>query len=463
MRRALLSLAMLALGGCNAGPTYHPPTLPVAPAFRAPAGLVPDAAPPAWWLGFHDPVLNALEAKALANNLSIEQALARLDQAQASLRGAGAARLPAGTADATASRTQQSVTTGTGVLSKYIPDYARTANNGQLTVNGSWDVDFAGGLRRQQQAAAANGVAAQAGLAAARLAVAAELANAYLSYRGACAQQVIFAQTVAILRNQHAIMAARVRLGAASAQALDNASARLAEAQAGLPQWQSARATQANRIAVLIGQSPSDDVALLKAHAPLPTATSTGADRPAALLRNRPDLVSAEARLIAANVNIGVALAEYYPKLSLSALLGFNGSSVANLFTSDSATAQGALGLHWRLFDFGRIAADVSRARGTEREALAAYREAVLRASEDVETSFVQLETATVRLSALQNKQAALAQSLARARRAYNIGHISRDALLDAEHTSLLADIDAAAALTTQTQAIVSTHRALGR
>jgi len=461
MKRTAILLAAL-LGGCTVGPNYRAPDVPLAPAFRAPAGpTVADAEP--WWTSFHDPALNALETKALAGNLTIEQALARVDQANAALGGVKAARLPSATVDGSAARAEQSLNAGLGVISKYLPSYPRTVDNGQIGVSAGWDVDFAGGLRRQQQAALANATAAQAGVDAARAAVAAELADAYFAYRGAALQHRAYTEAVATLRDQVQIMAARLRLGAASAQALDTAKAQLDDAQAGLPQWQAARATEANRIAVLIAQSPSQDVAELTPDAPLPEAAAFGADTPAALLRNRPDLIVAEQRLIASNAQIGVALAEYYPKFSLAALLGFNSASFSTVFTGDSFNAQGALGLHWRLFDFKRIDAEVARARGAEREALAAYRDAVLRATEDVESGFVALDAAHARLTATLAKHAALADALTRARKAYAVGHTSRDALITSERAQILAESDVAAAKTAQARAVVAVHRALGR
>ncbi len=461
MKRSALLLTAL-LSSCTVGPNYSPPTVPLAPAFRAPAGpMVADPAP--WWTQFHDPALDALEAKAMAENLTIEQALARVDQANAAFKSSAAARLPAGNVDASAARAEQSLNSGLGVISRYLPAYPRTVDNGQIAVSAAWDVDFAGGLKRQQQAAAANAMAARAGVNAARLAVAAELANAYFGYRGAVAQQASYREAVATIHDQRAIMAVRVKLGTVTPQMLNQFDARLAEAEAGQPQWQAARAGYANRVAVLIGQSPSEDVAAFKGNAPLPRAAAFGADTPAALLRNRPDLIIAEQRLIAANAQIGAALAEYYPKFSLSALLGLNSSSFNTVFTGDAFNAQGALGLHWRLFDFKRIGAEVARARGAEREALAAYRDAVLRASEDVETGFVQLAATQTRSQSYDAKRSALAEALTRARRAYAVGQISRDALIDSERALMLAESDVTAARATEAQAIVATHRALGQ
>ena len=120
------------------------------------------------------------------------------------------------------------------------------------------------------------------------------------------------------------------------------------------------------------------------------------------MIRRRPDLIVAERRLAAANARIGVAVAEYYPKFSLAALLG-SATAIAsgNLFTAAASQAQGVLGLRWRLFDFGRVDAQIAAARGQEAEALAAWRLAVLRATEDVENAFSALVKREVQVGIL--------------------------------------------------------------
>src|SRR5262249_28659964 len=145
-----------------------------------------------------------------------------------------------------------------------------------------------------------------------------------------------------------------------------------------------------NALDVLLGVQPGTYRGELSAEASIPVApglAETGT--PADMIRRRPDLIVAERRLAASSARIGVAIAEYYPKFSLGALLG-SATAVAsgNLFTGPASQAQAVLGLRWRLFDFGRIDAQVAAAHGQEAEALAAYRLAVLRATEDVENAF---------------------------------------------------------------------------
>ncbi|MBU6207593.1 MAG: TolC family protein, partial [Alphaproteobacteria bacterium] len=248
-----LILAGLALAGCTVGPNYKPPRLPLAAAYHAPAGPLSGTAP--WWMSFHDPVLNALEARALSANLGIEQALARVDEANALFKAQRAAQGPQAALDGHAARQEESVNAGlgeftrlgslaqanpalaplAGALQQAAPNLASRVNNDfQLGINTGWDLDFAGGLRRQAQAAGANADAAQAGVAAARLSVAAELADAYLRYRAAQIELGDYQKLDGIMREQLGIMAARVKLGAASKSALDSASARESELAAAI-------------------------------------------------------------------------------------------------------------------------------------------------------------------------------------------------------------------------------------
>jgi NodT family efflux transporter outer membrane factor (OMF) lipoprotein len=475
MKRTIV-MALLVLAGCTAGPNYVRPVAPLPPTWRDAAGPAPDAAPqsPYWWTMFHDPVLDGLETRAMQANLSIEQALARLDQARAAARGAAAAQLPAGTIDAGAARETQSLNAGLGQLSRYVPLFSqipgapsgaglgRTVDNFVVQSGASWDIDFAGGLARQAQAARADAAGAAAGVAAARLSVSADLADAYMAYRGAVAQRAQIAALDAILARQVETMAVRVRLGAAPRERLDALRARAADTAAGLPLLTATIAAERNRIAVLVGASPSLPLPELDVTTPVPVAEAFGAGVPADLLRWRPDVTLAEDRLIAANARIGAALSEYWPKLTLSALIGLNSTAASTLFSGDSGMLQGAAGLHWRLFDFGRVDAEVRSARGATREALAAWRETVLMASEDVETGFVRAQASAARTAILATRRDAQAASTRSADAALATGQISRDADLDAQAALAATEADLAVARSDSARAAIVARRALG-
>ena len=219
-----------------------------------------------------------------------------------------------------------------------------------------------------------------------------------------------------------------------------------------------------NAMDVMLGALPGTHRGELEAAGAIPVAPQIAATgSPGELLRRRPDLIVAERRLAASNARIGVAIAEYYPKLSLSGLIGSATSvSGGNLFTSGASQASGALGLRWRLFDFGRINAQIAQAKEQEAESLIAYRLAVLKATEDVENAY----SALVK----REDQAVLltqgVDSLSRARNAsfaaYQKGVVSLIEVLQADESLLRATDARAQAQTESARAAVAAFRALG-
>ncbi len=458
VRPPAIALALM-LAGCTVGPDYMRPSVPLPASFRASSHAT--RGDRAWWRAFGDPTLEALETEALAGNLTIEAALARVDQARGQAGIADAAAQPSASLDASVARSRQSLNAGLGQLSRFVPDFGRTVDNGRIVLAASWELDFAGGIRRRE-ASRAGLVESEAGVAAARLAVTADLADAYMILRATQAQRDALRRATAMLDDQRAIMAVRVRTGAAPADALYDMSARVRDSEAQMPALDARIAAARNRIAVLMGRSPSIDDPRLATDVALVDAPDPAIGVPADILRTRPDVAAAEARLVEANAGIGAALAQYYPSFSLSAVFGFESNRLGQLASGDSNVAQGAFGLHWRLFDFARIANDVRVARGRNREALAAYRDAVLRASQEVEDAFAQLTSVRARLAALDEQRAQLAAIAANTRRAFALGATSRDISIGADRAVVAQDLVIAGAQGDVARAVIACHRALG-
>jgi outer membrane protein TolC len=214
---------------------------------------------------------------------------------------------------------------------------------------------------------------------------------------------------------------------------------------------------------VLVGEQPGSNRALLVASAAIPGApVPAGSAAPKDLLRRRPDVVAAERRLAASNARIGQAVADYYPHLSLSGLLGVASLGIGNLFTGSALQASGAAGLRWRLFDFGRVDAEVAQARGGRAEALAAWRGAVLRAAEDVETALARFSEAHVERTALERQVAALTVARDQTQQAYQGGVIGLIDVTDADRELLAASDRLAAVKGDEARAAVAAYRALG-
>jgi outer membrane protein TolC len=183
---------------------------------------------------------------------------------------------------------------------------------------------------------------------------------------------------------------------------------------------------------------------------------------PTDLLRRRPDIVAAEGRLAASNARIGVAIADYYPHVSLAGLVGSASTATSNLFTAGAVQATGGASIRWRLFDFGRVDAEVVQAKGRDAEELAAWRGATLHAAEDVETALVRLLEAHAERASLVRQVALLGKARDETRRAYTEGAATLLDVFDADRQELAASDRLATTKAGEARAAVAAYRALG-
>ena len=468
-RPLALLLSAGILTGCAVGPDYRSPEIALSPTYLGQDGIdrrltERQADLGAWWAGFDDPLLSRLITLALDQNLDIAQAAARVAQSRAALRYADAALLPAGSLSANAARAYQSAETPLGQVLNANPGFDRYGSLYEANLGASWEIDLFGGLRREQEAARAAYEASEAGALATRLAIAAQTANVYVSVRGLQARLDIARRQVDTRRQLLAMVKLQFEKGVAAELQMNQAEASLTEAEAQIPVLEAGLDAALNALDVLLGMPPGTYRAELATVTPVPVAPGLAASgTPADLIRRRPDLIAAERRLAAANARIGAAIAEYYPKFSLAGLLG-SATAVAsgNLFTQAASQAQGVLGLRWRLFDFGRVDAQIAAARGQEAEALAAYRLAVLRAAEDVENAFSALVKREAQVVILTRGEASLARARANAFAAYQGGVVSLIEVLDADSKLLQVRDGKAQAQTEAARAAIASFRALG-
>lgn len=469
LRTLALVVSAVLLAGCAVGPDYQRPDAPLSDRYQAQSAVQQrNAARPAsfavWWEGFDDPLLSDLVSSALAQNLDLAQASARMAQARAGLGAATAALLPAGNISGQATRAYQSVETPLGQVLSSTPDYNRYGNSYETDLNASWEIDVFGGLRRGREAALADYQASEAGVAATRLAVAAQTADIYITLRGLQTRLAIANKQVSTQQE----LLDKVQLlhskGLAAEYQVRQTEGSLAQVQATVPVLQTGLDAAMNALDVMLGTPPGTHRAQLTTPDAIPQApqiTSTGT--PADLLRRRPDIIVAERHLAASSARIGVAVSEYYPKFSLSALLGSaTAVTSGNLFSSGASQSAGVLGLRWRLFDFGRINAQIDQAKGQEAEALAAYRLSVLRATEDVENAFSALINRETQAAILTGGETALASARQSSFVAYRQGTASLIDVLHNDEALLQASDARAQAQTESARAAVATFRALG-
>ncbi|MBO9602700.1 MAG: efflux transporter outer membrane subunit [Novosphingobium sp.] len=460
MRLLPALLACAALSACTVGPDYHRPEVALTPAYAAPAEI--GTADAQWWHGFGDPLLDRIVDRVLAQNLDIAAAGARITQARAAARAAGAALLPAVGADASAESASQSLETPFGAAANKL-GFPRGYDLYQLGAQASWEIDLFGGQTRERQAARAALAASAADAAAVRLSVVSEAVDAYLQLRGLQARLDVEQTQLQVRRSLLDLVRQRVGQGLSADRDLNRAQGEADGVEASLAPLRAAIAGQRNRLDVLMGAQAGTDPVDLAGAAPVPAAlVPSGAADPAELLRRRPDIVAAERRVAAADARIGAAIADYYPKLSLSGLLGLGSVGTGALFSGDAVQASGGLGLHWRLFDFGRVDAEVAQAKGHEAETLALYRSAVLRATEEVENALVQLGEGRTEVAALERQVAALDRARGQAQSAYRAGAVALIDVLDADRALLEAKDRLEQARALEARASVAAVRALG-
>jgi len=468
MTRLLISLlAATALAGCAVGPDYRKPDLALTPAFHTPTPAAePDARPArldAWWTAFGDPELTRVVERAAAQNLDLEQARARLTQSRAAAKSAGAALLPVVDATGSAAKVDQSLDGPIGTIGRHLPGFERDIDDYTLGLGASWEIDLFGGLRRGREAARADADASAAQAQAVKVAIEADAADAYLQVRAYQARIAVAERQQRVEEDLVALLTRRLDQGVSAERELHLAEAALEGVRASVPPLTTGLEAELNRLDVLMGAQPGTYRAELTPTGAIPAPPAfADASTPADLLRRRPDVIAAEARLRAANARIGAAVSEYYPKLSLSALIGVDSLAASTLFHGDAQESQLAAGLRWRLFDFGRVDAEVAAAHGRDAEALAAYRQSVFKAAEEVENAFTGLGDERARAVSLQRQIAALTTARRQAEDAYEGGVSSLIEVRDADRDLLAASDQLVQANAGAARAAVASFRALG-
>ncbi|QYE33923.1 efflux transporter outer membrane subunit [Polymorphobacter sp. PAMC 29334] len=459
--RPILLLAATALSGCAVGPNYTPPRVALTPAFIG-ATQIATTADADWWRGFGDPLLVSLIERAVSGNTDLAQARARIDESRALSRAAGAALLPSFDANGGVTTLSQSLETPVGRVTTAL-GVARSYTEYDAGARASWEIDVFGGLRRGREAARADLDAAVASTGAVGVAVAAETANAYLTLRELQSRLAVADKQISNEALLVDLVRQRFDQGIAAERELNRASAALDGVRASAAPLRAGIAAQLNRIDVLVGEQPGSNRAALAVAAAIPAApVPAGSAAPADLLRRRPDVVAAERRLAASTARIGVAVAEYYPHVSLSGVLGVASLGTSTLFSGNALQASVGAGLRWRLFDFGRVDAEVAQARGGTAEALAAWRGSVLHAAEDVETALSRLSEARVERAILERQVATLTTARTQSQDAYRGGVVGLIDVTDADRELLGAADRLARVRGDEARAAVAAYRALG-
>lgn len=418
------------MAGCMVGPDYVRPTIDVGTQFKEtpgwkvarPAADVPRGP---WWSMYRDPVLSELITELNATNQNIALAEARFRQAVAVTQGARAPLLPSLSATANTTRSGGGVS---GVTSGAVTGYG-------LNAQANWQLDIWGSIRRNIESTDATELALAADVSGARLTAQTAMTLAYLQVRVLDEQRRLLSATVEAYERALKLTQNRYNAGISGLGDVAVASTQLNSARAQLIDLEQQRAVFENAVAVLLGRPPST-FAIAPAKVPLiPPAVPVGL--PSELLERRPDIAAAERRTAAANAQIGVATAAWFPSLTLNASGGFRSNDFTQWF---SAPAQiWALGpqLAALIFDGGARQAQISQARAQFDAQAAIYRQTVLTALQEVENAMVQMrvfeQEEIVQKLAVQSAQ----QSLRLARNQYDQGLIDYLSVAVLETTAL--------------------------
>ncbi|AOJ63259.1 RND transporter [Burkholderia ubonensis] len=465
LMRIPMIAAVMALGACAVGPDYEQPATPAASRFarderlasaqREPAAASADA-DAAFWRGFGDPVLGRLVDQALAANQDLRFAIARYDAANALLAHAKFDRFPTITANGQIGHQLLSKDQAFGA-----PRAARDNPISSASINASWELDLFGRVRRGIEAQQTETAASAADIRAVRVSIAAEVARTYVDLRGAQERLRIARENADNQRQTLSLVDARVGAGRGSDLDAARARAQLESTLSRIAVHEATIGVDEHRLAVLTGQAPDALIARLDASAPLPLlAADIDPGTPADLLRRRPDVAAAEARLHAATARIGVATADLFPRLTLAGMLGSMTNSYG-FFRAGSDTNLIALGIDWSFLDIGRVRARIAESRADAAGQLAQYQQTVLLALEDTENALLRAartrdETAHLERAATDS---ALAAKLAQTR--FAAGAIDYYEVLDAQRTLLQAQDAAADGRIRSAAATVALYKAL--
>jgi NodT family efflux transporter outer membrane factor (OMF) lipoprotein len=387
VKLSVIGVAGLLLGGCLVGPNYHRPPVPVAVQYKEQPGWTAatpeDGAPKGdWWTGFHDDLLDQLEPMVAVSNQTVRQDYQNYQQALAEVKVARAQLFPSIGITGAASRSGGPGYAGNGTTPGR---NGSTVNSASLEGTASWTLDLWGQVRRLIEQNAALAQSDEAVLANATLSEQTLLATTVIELRMADANIDLARKTVESYRDALRVTKAQGAAGitATPPSAVITAQVALETAESTLIGLGVARAQYAHAIAVLVGKNPEDmDIPHSEAEPMLPTVPF---GVPSTLLQRRPDIAAAERTMKAQNAAIGIAVAAYYPTLSLSAAAGFSQAPLQGLLhTANQVWSVGASGTE-SVFDFGERRAEVQAAKAAYLAAVASYRNTVLNAFEDVE------------------------------------------------------------------------------
>jgi multidrug efflux system outer membrane protein len=459
------AVLFLAAAGCTVGPKYKQPTYPTPPSFRGAddAAVISDAkgslGDEQWAEVFREPELQDLIRKALTNNYDLRIAAQRILEQQAQVQITRSQQFP----------TLSVGGTGAGVdipnISSYTGGGANSISSpivvGDFSLSAAWNPDFWGLYRKQTEAARATLLAQTWAQRAVRLTLVQEVATTYIELRALDREVEVTRQTLKARQDSVDLTRRLESGGSVPLSDLRQAEQLLYTATSQLPQLEQQVQQQENALRLLIGENPgpvahTDPNALTPPPQDLPTGI------PSQLLERRPDIQQSEAQLKAANANIGVARAQFFPQLSISASAGVGGSNFSNIFDSNARTIYGIGSLTQPLFEGGKLRGQLNQAKAADQEMVITYQKTIAGAFRDVSNALIALNKQRV-YREQQEKLVAAAQDASRlARLRYEGGSTAYLEVLTNDTNLFSAQLNLVTAQQGEALTLVQLYSALG-
>jgi NodT family efflux transporter outer membrane factor (OMF) lipoprotein len=480
---------LLAAAGCTVGPDFSPPdgkapvgwfaSRPVPKPVRSEAVAAP--IDPNWWTLFHDPQLTALEDRVAAQNLDVKLATIRIAESRAQRGVVAAAQLPTLGGNASYEREKASNNGVFGLLGSSAVGAEASGTGGSLGAGGvagtnlapfdvyqygldaSWEIDLWGRVRRQVESADAAITASTETQRDTLVSSLAEVARDYVDLRGAQLREKIADDNLKSAQNALALTQQRASGGLTTDLDVANAAAQVSNTAAEIPAIQRDEASYINALSLLLGQPPNALRAELeqpKPVPPVPPRVPVGV--PSELARRRPDIRQAEAELHEATANIGVAVANFYPSITLGGSVGMQALQAQHLFDLNSRQYSFGPSISIPIFEGGQLKSTLELNKASEQEAAVNYQRTVLRAWHDVDNALTAYETTQRRRDELVRAAAQNQRALSLATERYQDGVADFLQVLDAQTRLLNTQQQLAIATTNVSENLVALYKALG-
>jgi NodT family efflux transporter outer membrane factor (OMF) lipoprotein len=461
----LLAGLAVTLAGCEVGPDYAKPDTVTPAAWISSSDPVDTKAEidQQWWKNFNDPVLTQLIDKAATQNFDLQIAEARIAEARANESSAFAALLPSGDVKGTATREANQIAFPDAQASGLGTLLHKPFNEFQTGFDASWELDLFGGNRRADEAADAQMQASEASRDDVRVSLMAEVARTYTDIRRAQAQMAIAKQTIEADQKTLAIAQQLFAVGQSPRLDVTQAEAALDQDRSQIPTLTNAIGQAEYSMDVLLGEQPGATVMLVNQAATIPVpGKKLVLAAPASVIAQRPDIRIAERKLAAATAQQGVAVAKFFPDISLTGFFGALNTSATNLITPANKSWLAGSSVVWPILSYGTLSANLDNADAQQKEAMANYQKTIIGALSDIEQSLTayneQEKFLQSTASEVEKDQRARAVALER----YKQGQTSFLAVLDADRTLFAAQNRLTQAHADDTQDLIAVYKSLG-